>query len=202
LNKDAGLARKSAAEAIERAADADLRRVELENRIVDSFGPRQLTDDQSARIAKRLLGLAGARIDVLVLAAGNPFNETESKESIEFTRAITSTLSSARMDAEGWLVRCTNAFGASNVVVNVHGTDAKDLLEGSQVMMAIAPEIATYPYIQDGVSGYSQDSDFSDVDKSKPNRGKHDAAVSIIVGRKINSVLTREMLEPAEQKKR
>ena len=178
------------------AATADLKRVELESRIVGFFGPRQLTADQRARIVGRLSGLAGVKIDIFVLAIGNPWNEAESNESIALASAITDTLRSAQMNANGWVVNCSNAFGANNLVINTAGDDARDIQIATRVLKALSPELGTYPLVQNSGTQYMSDCSFSGVDRSKPHGDEHDASVSITVGRKVESILTHEMLEP------
>jgi hypothetical protein len=187
------------AAANDRASHADLKRVELQNRIVDIFGPRQLNPEQSARIAGRLAGLKGVKIDVYVLAVGNPYSADDSKDSERIARNVVRTLREAPafIDAEGWLLEDCHGSGASNVIVSVRppSSDA-DREIATRVIKALQPEIGTDAEISDQ-SPYC--TKFSDLDGARPNKRKHDAAISVTIGRKINPLLTREMLEPVDQ---
>ena len=88
----------------------------------------------------------------------------------------------------------------SNIVVSVPKPDEKDLKIARQLLLALSPEVETFPEIQDfAIPALSQK--FSAVDDSLPDKRAHDAAISINVGRKITSILTREILEPTEQKR-
>jgi hypothetical protein len=191
------------AEANDRASHADLKRVELQNRIADIFGPRQLTTEQSARIATSLAGLRGVKIDVYVLAVGNPYSAEDSKDSESIGRTVVRTLGGppAFMDVEGWLLEDCNGAGASNLVVSVRlpGDDA-DRKTATRVLKALQPEIGTDPEISDQPPPFC--TKFSDLEKSRPNKRKHDAAISVIIGRKINPLLTREMLEPVDEQRK
>jgi hypothetical protein len=197
--KELEATRLKAGEANDRAAQADLKRLKLENRIVDIFGPRQLSTEQSARITGKLAGLRGVKIDVYVLAVGNPYTADDFKDSESIGRTVVRTLREAPafMDAEGWLLQDCHGSGASNVVVSVRlpGSDA-DRKIATQVLKALQPEIGTDPEISDQ-SPYC--TKFSDLDKSRPNKRKHDAAISVTIGRKISPLLTREMLEPDDK---
>jgi hypothetical protein len=102
---------------------ADLRRVALENRILDIFGGRELTVEQSARIATNLAGLNGAKIDVFVYALGNPYSPSESHDSRKIGTAVVKTLRAAGIDAEGWLAESCWDTAASNLVLSVSSND-------------------------------------------------------------------------------
>lgn len=194
------IADKEVSDARELAATEGLKRVELENRILDVFGPRRITEEQSTRVIKKLSGLARTKIDVYVFALGNPFTPTESHDSLALARAITSTLLSAHMDAEGWLLESCSGGSASNLVITVSKETAEDMRAASVLIDAFKTEVGTYPEMQEySVSQGCQR--FSDLDNSRPNKRKHDANISITVGRKINPLLTRDMLEPTGQKK-
>jgi len=179
-------------------AAANLKRVELENKMVDTFGPRQLTASQSASIETKLAGLKGAKIDVYVLALGNPYSRTESDDSKKFGVALVRTLRSAHMDAEGWLLESCNGGSVSNLVVSVTGNSSDDRKIASQVLNAFPPEVGLYPEVQNE-SPSTVCTRFSDLDETRPNKRNHDATISIAVGRKISPLLTREMLEPDDE---
>jgi hypothetical protein len=178
--------------------EANDRRVKLESRIVDIFGPRQLTLEQSARIAGRLAGLRDTKIDVYVLAVGNPYSADDSRDSADIGRNIVHTLRQgpAFIDAEGWLLEDCHGAGAYSVVVGVGlpGSDA-DRNTAKRVLEALQPEIGTYSEISEQPPSCAK---FSNLDKERPNRRNHDAPISITIGRKINPLLTREMLEPVD----
>lgn len=189
----------SAATANEHASQADLKRLELENRIVDIFGPRQLTLAQSSRIAKKLAGLKDTKIDVYAFAVDNPYTPNESKDSSNVALAVVKTLRDAHIDAEGWLLSSCNGSAASNLVVSVTGNSSDDRKIASKLIDAFRPEIGTYPEIGD--SPPSACTKFSDLDGTRSNKRKHDATISITIGRKISPLLTREMLEPVDEPK-
>ena len=196
-----GKAEVKAGEANKRAAQADLKRVELENRIVNIFGPRHLTTEQSVRIAQRLQGLEGVKIDVFVFALGNPYTRTESRDSLNITRDVVNTLRAARIDAEGWLLESCSGGSASNLVVSVTGNNSDDRNIASRVIDAFRPEVGTYPEIGQTPPSLTC-TKFSDIGEATPNKRKHDATISITIGRKINPLLTREMLEPVDEQKK
>jgi len=195
--KELEATRLKAGEANDRAAQADLKRVKLENRIADIFGPRQLTLAQSARIAKKLSGLKGTKIDVYAFAVGNPYTPNESLDSSNIALAVVKTLRDAHIDAEGWILGSCNGSGASNIVINVTGDSSDDQKIASKLIDAFRPEIGTYPEISG--SPPSACTKFSDLDGARPNRRKHDATISITIGRKISPLLTPEMLEPVDE---
>lgn len=188
-------------EANDRAAQADLKRVQLQNRIVNIFGVRHMTEEQSGRIANKLAGLGGAKIDVYVLAIGNPYSADDSEDSENIGRTVVNALRAppALIDAEGSLLEDCHGSGASNVFVSVAlpSSDA-DREIATRVQKALQPEIETDPEISDQTPSCTK---FSDLDKSRPNKRNHDAAISITIGRKINPLLTREMLEPDDKEK-
>lgn len=179
------------------AARADIKRLELENRIADIFGPRRLTKVQSARIVKELGGLEGTKIDVYAFALGNPYDPTESRDSLNIARDVVSTLRDAHIDAEGWLLGSCQGGAASNLVVSVTGNSSQDRKVASRLIEAFRHEIGTYPEIG-AYSPSAPCTKFSDLDIGGPNKRKHDAAISITIGRKINPLLTRGMLEPPD----
>lgn len=179
----------------ERTAKADLKRVELQNRIADIFGPRQLTTAQSARIGEKLVGLKGVKIDVYVLAVGNPYSADDSKDSENIAHAIVRTLRSAPafMDAEGFLLEDCHGAGAENVVVSVPlPTSDTDKEIAGQLVDALHPEIGTDLEISEMIPYCSK---FSALDPAMPGKREHGTKVSITIGRKIQPILTREMLE-------
>jgi len=102
------------------------------------------------------------------------------------------------MDAEGWLLEDCHGSSASNVVVSVRqpSTDA-DRTIALRVLKALQSEIGTDPEISDYPPYCAK---YSDLEKSRPNKRKHDATISITIGRKISPLLTREMLEPTEER--
>lgn len=193
---DLAKAREGAANAIERAHQADLKRVELQNRMVHVFGPRELTTAQSTRIAQKLKGLKGAKIDVFVLALGNPYATTDSRDSLDITRVVVNILRAAHIDAEGWILESCSGESAANLVVSVTGTSSDDREIASRVINAFLPELGTYPEIGDAPPYCTK---FSDLDQSRPNKRKHDARITITIGRKVNPLLTIEMLEPVNE---
>jgi hypothetical protein len=200
-------AQERAGEANERAAKADEKRVALENRIADIFGPRQLTPEQESRIAAKLTGLKGVQVDVEVLAVGNPYTAGDAEDSLKIGHSVVRILSSAptSMDAEGWLLDDCQDSAASNLVVIVRPDLAGKKLQaedeiGLKIIKAFAPEIGTDPRVEKWPPTCFK---FSYLDRSKPNERPQGAtAISIVIGRKVNPLLTREMLEPSEKPKR
>lgn len=191
---------REAGEANKRAAEANLKRVELENRMVEIFGPRQLTPAQTADIVKRLAGLKGVKIDVYVLAPGNPHIPND--DSPEIGRAVLRILrDGGQMDADGWLSASCQGIGASNLDVSVptNGSD-RDRKIASQVLDAFHPVIEAYPEVQLQSPG-DVCGKFAVLDSFKPNKRKHDAIISITIGTKIQPILTPEMLVVKEQRK-
>ena len=188
---------QEAAGANERASQADKKRLELENRIVDIFGTRQLTPGQSTDIVKKLSGLKGVKVDVFVFAIGNPYSATEVRNSKDFGRAVVHVLGDgAHMDAEGWLLDSCHGSGASNLVVAVTGNNGDDQKIAYRLIKAFPSSIGIDP-VPEVYPPYCEK--FSDLDKSRPNKRKHDAAISITIGSKISPLLTREMLEPVDE---
>lgn len=55
------------------ASDADLKRVQLQSRILAAFGPRNLNESQVARITTKLSAFAGVPVDLFAFAVGNPY---------------------------------------------------------------------------------------------------------------------------------
>ncbi len=181
-------------QANDRATQADLKRIALQTRMLDVFGPRQLTNEQQMRIANRLSGLKNADVDVYVLAVNGPYAAGDFKDSEDIGLAIVHTLRSASINAEGWLLEDCQGSSASNVVVTVRPPASEYSRSiGQQIIGALQPEIETYPELSLIPPICNK---FSPLDKSNPNKGRHGASVSITIGRKINPLLTREMLEP------
>ncbi len=180
-----------AAQANERAAGDARDRVELENRIADIFGPRRLTLAQSASIVSKLKGLNGVKIDVYVVEPGNAF--TSSEDSVNLGRDVLRTLRAAHMDAEGWILESCTGVQVSSISVIATGKGSKNRRIASRVLDAFRTELEMYSKIGDVNPVCMR---FSDLDPTNPNRHGHDAAISITIGRKVQPILTHEMLEP------
>jgi hypothetical protein len=172
-----------------------LLRVQLQGKIVDIFGLRRLSATQSLAIANKLSGLRGARIDVYAVDPGNPFTSTEDSETL--ARDIVSTLRSAGMNAEGWrMTGCFAGVQASNVFLTA--PDSGELHRVAlRVISVFRSEILMDPNVE-GVKAACLKS--SHLEGVKPHRPWPDAAISITIGRKTQPILTRQMLEPSEQK--
>ena len=188
-------AESKVAGAIERASEADLKRAELENRIADIFGPRQLTSEESAQVIANLHGLKRVKVDLFVYKVGNPYNATEFSDESDLALSFVKTFRSAHLDAEGWVLDSCFGAGASNLVVSASGANPNDLTAANKILNALPGEIGVFPEVAI-FSPAAICQKFSDLDKSHPNKRKHDAAISITIGRKISPILTREMLEP------
>jgi len=193
-----GKAEIKAGEATDRAAQADLKRLKLENRIVDIFGPRQLTAQQSIDIGKRLGGLKGTKVDIYVFKLGSPYNSTEFSDDSNLGINLTHALRAAGLDAEVWLLESCQDSGASNLVVGVVGDDPSDLKMAKRVVDALPTEIGVWPEVSRNL--FPLTCGFSSLNPSMPNKRAHDAKISIAIGRKITPLLTREMLEPVDER--
>jgi hypothetical protein len=145
------------------------------------------------RITNKLSKLAGVKVDVFAFALGNPWNKTESEESVELAKAIAGALNRAHMDAAGWVLGSCKGASASNVIVDVKREKAEDLTIALEILKALTPEVDTFPEIQ-RFSISEGCSSILSLDNSRPNKRKPDATISITAGRKIASILTPEML--------
>jgi hypothetical protein len=175
--------------------EANDRRVELQNKILDTFGSRRLTATQSASIARRLTGLKGVKIDVYVVDPGNWF--TSSEDSVSLGRDFVSTLRAANMDAKGWVMgSCANGVQVSSVSVISIDPDGPDRRIASRVLDAFRPEVGMYSEIGDTSPACTK---LTDLDKDDPNKRPPDANIRIAIGRKIQPILTRKMLEPVDE---
>ncbi len=189
------------ATANDRAAQADLKRLILQNRIADIFGPRRLTPEQSVQTVKGLVGLKGKKIDVYVFKLDNPYNRTEFSDDSNLGIAFVHTLRLAGLDAEGWLLESCQNSGASNLVVGIEGNDPEDKRIAERVVKSLPAEIGVWPVIEPNLFPVTC-TKFSNLDPSMPNKRTHDAKISIVIGKKVTPLLTREMLEvPDEQSK-
>jgi hypothetical protein len=157
------------------------------------FGPRHLEAERLDRITNKLSKLSGVKVDVFAFALGNPWNKTESEESIELAKAIADALNRAHMDAAGWVLGSCKGASASNVIVDVKREKAEDLTIALEILKALTPEVDTFPEIQ-RFSISEGCSSILSLDNSRPNKRKPDATISITAGRKIASILTPEML--------
>ncbi|MGA9587882.1 MAG: hypothetical protein WBQ95_21305 [Terracidiphilus sp.] len=196
-----------AEDAHKEAAQADLRRVQLENRIADIFGPRQLTAAQSAKIAGELTGLKGIKVDVFVYAVNGTSEDFQDSRNVAIE--VMGILRQVGVNEAGWkLDSCLNPGNVANIVVGINGTDgssgnaATDDKIASRLIEALTPEIGTFQEVNKYPSpAFLCQHPASDIDPQHPNKRKPDAAINIIVGRKVQPILTREMLEPTEEKK-
>jgi hypothetical protein len=183
-------------------ATADSKRIDLQTRILDIFGPRQLTPEQSAQALKGLAGLKGEKVDVYVFKLGIPYNRTDFSNDSNLGIAFVHTLRLAGLDAEGWVLEsCQEPSAASNLVVGVIGNDPNDKRTAGQILKALPTEIGVWPEIEDNFFPVTC-AKFSSLDPSTPNKRPYDAKISIAIGKKIQPILTREMLEPADEGKK
>jgi hypothetical protein len=199
------LVTREAAEAKDRASQADLKRIALENRIADIFGPRQLTSAQVALIAGRLKGrgMGGTKVDVYVYGVDNPYSLADFEDSHNVAIAVVRALAAAKLDVGGWLLQSCWGASASNVVITTTGTGnaANAFAIGSGLIKAFQPEIGTDPNVETNIFPPAGCQNVLDLDKRRPNHRKNDATITIVVGRKVQPILTREMLEPADEQK-
>jgi hypothetical protein len=184
------------AAARERAAEADLKRVQLQDRIVEIFGSRDLSQAQRNRVRAALTGLKGVKIDVLVIdEPGNAF--TASPDSLNLGKSILGVLRDAHMDAAGWILEsCKPGVQVANLAVISTG-DKDDDANALRVLGAFSPEIETYSKLQHESPMCEK---FSDLEKHDPNKRGHTAKITIAIGIKVQPILTREMLEPTQHR--
>ena len=197
-----------ASQANERAVEADWQRVQLQNRILDIFGPRQLTEAQSVHIASNLSELKGVKVDVFVYALNGPYTSEDFQDSRNIAMEVTGILRRVGMNAAGWrLNSCLNPGNASNVVVGISGKDGNggssptDDKIAARLIKALAPEVGTFPEVNKYPSpAFLCQHPASDLDPQHPNNRQPDATINIIIGKKIQPILTHEMLEPEARK--
>lgn len=182
------------------AADANEKRLKLENRIADIFGARTLTPEQSTRISARLTGLRGTRIDVFVVDPGDAY--TSSDDSISLGRDFTMALRNAKMNAEEWLMTsCASGVEAANVTV-ITLPDSKSHWIALRVRNAFAPEIAMASGVGSAIPYCTEISPLDTPSAHEHWAGANNTTIAIAIGRKIQPILTREMLKPPEQPKK
>jgi hypothetical protein len=176
--------------ATDKASDADLKRAELEKKIVQIFGPRSLNVEQSNRISAKLSRFSGVMVDVYAFAVGNPWNRSESEDSKRLARDILGSLVAARMNAAGWILGSCFGGGASNVVVALARPNAREQDVASRIIASLSPEIDTFPEIAPGDPPVGCR---SVTNLTSPQRGpRTQANISVLVGRKIPSMPTLE----------
>jgi hypothetical protein len=188
-------------------AAIDLKRVELQKRIVDILGPRKLTPEQISRIAGRLTDLKGTKIDVFVPALSIPYDPTVVNDSLATGIAVVGALRAAQIDAGGWVVDSCQPVGGSNLIFEVRDDDPPsrkptDSKIASRVRDAFKPAIGIWPRVEDSYVRSLACTTFSDLNGIGPNKRTYDAAISITIGIKINPELTLEMLESPEERKK
>jgi hypothetical protein len=179
-------------------SSTETRRIALVNRIIDIFGPRQLTAQQSTEVVKKLAGLRGIKVDIYVFKLGSPYNPTEFSDDSALGMAFVRTLKNAGLDAEGWLLDSCQDSGASNLVVGIVGNNPEDLTTAKRVLDSLPTEIGVWPKVEPNFFPMTC-AQFSNLDPSAPNKRTHEAKISIAIGRKITPILTREMLEPPDE---
>lgn len=165
----------------------------LQNRMLDVFGPRGLTVEQSNRIVKGLAGLKGVKIDVYVVDPGNAF--TSSNDSTSLGHEFVRTLRAAGMDAEGWLM--TSCPGVQVVDISVITLpDSPKFHIAERVRDAFRAEIGMFSGIADAIPYCTSVLPLDKNDVHKHWAGANKNTIGIAIGAKIQPILTREMLEP------
>lgn len=145
---------------------------------------------------KKLAGLGGAKIDVYVEDIGDPPDSPEFRDSVKTALAVLRMLRAAHMNAGGWILNSCQGGHAEALNVTVSGDASdNDRKVAQKVLDSFPHELGAFTAVQDGSPAAICTS--SDLDKDRPNKRKPDAAISITIGRKINPLLTREMLETA-----
>jgi hypothetical protein len=202
---EAATATRDAGEANGRASEADLKRVALKNRILDTFGPRRMTSAQSAETTKKLLGLTGVQVDVFVVDFIDAPNSAEFKDSVSMGRSIQDTLNAANLDAEGWIVdSCVEGTGAQGLSVAVHfGSATMDEYVAGKILAAFPPALRFVNKVEN-FEPASYCKKFSGlIPTGRPNKRKPGTAkIMIVIGAKTQPLLTREMLEPEDEQKK
>lgn len=178
-------------------AAADTKRTALANRILDIFGARQLTVEQSADMVKKLAPLSGTKVDVYVFRLGNPYSSTDFGHDFDLASTLIQNLRSAGLDAEGWMLESCQNSGASNLVVSVVGNDPRDHRIAQRIAKALPDAVGVWPVVEQNF--FIETCQFSNLDPSRPNERSHDAKVSIAIGKKIPPILTPEMLETPDE---
>lgn len=180
----------------------DAKRIALENRMLDIFGPRQLTPTQSAEMAQKLRGLTGLHVDVFIADFINGPNSDEFKDSVRIGRSILDALNAADLDAEAWMVdSCgaeTSARGLS--VATYFNAAPTDEYFAAKILAAFPSSLGFVNKLQkwEPVSYQCRFSDLLPLGKTN-NRKPGAAKIMVIIGTRTQPILTREMLEPPDE---
>ena len=189
------LANGEAKAAGERAANADLKRVELQGKILAAFGPRVLSEIQMRRIAAKLSWPNRFKVDVYVFPLGLPFNEVAAKESADLARQLVRVLAASGIDVAGWVAASCwpTSMSAYNLVLSVSSPTPSFSIP-YDIIEALKPEVATWPIVD--VSDFLPNvcGDVHDLDMHRPNRRKPNATIKILVGSRVPPMLTPEFL--------
>jgi hypothetical protein len=184
--------KKQLGDATKLAAQADLSRNNLQNRILDIFGSRGFRPDQTVRIVKALAGLTGEKIDVFVVDPGNAF--TSSDDSIPLGHELLRTLRMAGMDAHGWIM--SSCFGVQAMNVTLFTLPSgKRIKIASRVRDALSPEIPTASAVGNSAPYCRTVVPLEKEDSEKQWKGMNENTIGIAIGSKIQPILTREMLD-------
>jgi hypothetical protein len=184
--------------ASERATQEENKRINLQNRMIDIFGPRGMSSAQSAEIAQKLLGLEDVQVDVLVVDLFDSPNSAEFKDSVGMGRSIQDTLKAANLDVEGWMANsCLEGAAVQGLNVAVQpDAKAEDEYFAGKILAAFPPALRFVNKVEHWEP--AQLCKFSDLATTgKPNKRKPGTAkIMVIIGAKTQPILTREMLEP------
>jgi hypothetical protein len=71
-----------------------------------------LNQERLRSITDRLSKFAGVKVDIYGIGIGNPWNKSESEESIRVAGQLVGALTDAHMDAAGWVVNACSGLGA------------------------------------------------------------------------------------------
>ena len=191
-----------ASQANAQAKEADERRVELVGRILSVYGQRQVNPEQSKAITGKLIKLRGTKVDLYVLDVGDAPNSNEFRDALNLGRTVLATLGTANLDVAGWIAEsCTSGTNAKGLNVAVpFGTRGKDEEIAQQILSAFPPELRAFNEVQNATVAPPVCTKFSRLGPDRPNqRNPGVARISVIIGRKVEPILTREMLETPDK---
>ena len=176
-------------DALHMARDADTKLSTLESRLIRILGPRDLSQEQLDRITSKLAVFAGIKVDVYGIGVGNPYTKTESEESIRLAKQLVGAMSAARIEASGWVIgseSCAGQFGGANVIVSIAENGPRDTRIAFEIIKVLEPEIDTFPEI----AGQVIPPECAHPLSARSKELKPSAALTIVIGRKIPSLLS------------
>lgn len=175
--------------------------VALVKKMLEIYGRRHLTAEQSKEIAQKLPGLKGAKIDVYIVEPGNTLSWSDDAEDIG--DEIVRTLRIAGMNAEGWRGETCHGVTASAVSLAVTSKNPSDREIASRILSALISELGAQQLAQGTDNDVTYCDQYLDLDPTSPHRrGRTGVNINIIVGKKIQPVLKPEMLKESEDREK